>query len=107
MIQIPIAAIPNQSLSIQLDQNNFDIRIHDCGNIMAVDIAINNEVIVTGVRATGGFPLLEYSYLEDNGNLTIITENDEYPDWRRFGIDQFLIYATAAELEALRADTSS
>lgn len=106
MIQIPISALPNQSLSIQLDQNNFDIRIHDCGNIMAVDITINNVEIVTGVRATGGYPLIAYPYLE-NGNLTIITENDEYPDWRRFGIDQFLIYASTDELEAFRASTSS
>lgn len=106
MIQIPISAIPNQSLSIQLDQNNFDIRIHACGSIMAVDIAINNEVVVTGIRATGGYPLIMYPYLE-NGNLTIITENDEYPDYTRFGIDQFLIYASTEELEAFRASSSS
>ena len=106
MIEIPLSTIPNQSFSIQLDQNNFDIRIHDCGTIMSVDIAVNNTVIVTGQRAVNGYPLIPYAYLEQ-GNFAFLTANDEYPYWERFGIDQYLIYASQEELEAIRAGTSS
>lgn len=104
MIQIPILNIPNQTLSIQLDNNQWDISIHanqdnldGTTGIMSVDIVINNIVIVTGQRAVFGFPLIPYTYLI-NGNITFLTANDEYPDWRQFGITQTLIYASNEEL---------
>lgn len=107
MIQIPILAIPNQSLSIQLDNNQWDILIRACHDnadgstgIMAVDININNVEIISGQRAVCGFPIIPYLYLE-NGNIGIVTANDEYPDWRQFGITQYLIYASNQEIEEI------
>lgn len=108
MITIPISNIPNQSLSIALDGNNYTIRLHACSDvlavgvgIMAVDIARNTTAIVTGTRAVHGFPLIPYRYLED-GNFIITTNNDEYPNWRLFGINQFLVYASMTEIEEIR-----
>jgi hypothetical protein len=108
MIEIPLSAIPNQSLSIQLDQNNFDLRIHDCGNIITFDVTINNVIILQGIRAVASYPLIPYEYLE-NGNFVILTGNDnqDIPYWDRFGIDQYLIYASQAELEAFNANSST
>lgn len=109
MINIPISAIPSQSLSVNLDGNLYDLRIHACDDngtpgteIMAVDLTINNVVIVTGVRALSDFPIIPAQYLE-NGNFIISTMNDDYPDWRQFGVTQSLIYASQAEIDALRA----
>ena len=108
MIQIPITNIPNQSLSVMLNGDQYDIRIHSCRDnaefgtgVVVFTIVRNNVTIVSGVRAVAGFPLIPSTYLE-NGNFTVITENDEYPDWRQFGITQFLIYASPMELEAIR-----
>jgi hypothetical protein len=110
MIQIPLQNIPNQSLSIQLNDNQFDLNFHatqdnldGTSGVISVDIIINNIVIVTGVRAVYGFPLIESHYLE-NGNFVFITQNDDYPDWRQFGITQFLIYASESELEIIYAN---
>jgi len=109
MIQIPITNIPNQSFSINLDGNQYDIRIHACGDnivpgsmVMAVDIVRNNVAIVTGMRAVPGFPLIPAKYLE-NGNFIFSTQNDDYPDWNQFGITQYLIFASESELQTLRA----
>lgn len=104
MIEIPLAAIPNQSLSIRLGDSQYDIRIHACSNIVVVDIERDNVAIVTGSRAVAGYPIIPYDYLED-GNFVIVTANDEYPDYTQFGISQFLIYATQAEISSLRAGT--
>lgn len=117
MIKIPLTNIPNQSLNIVLDGNNYVIRIHACGDstisasvaslrtlgngILAVDIIRNDVVIVTGMRAVSGTPLIPYTYLED-GNFIFITQNDQYPNWRLLGINQFLLFASQAELDALR-----
>ena len=106
MREIPLANIPNQSLSIQLDGNNFDLRVHDCGSITTFTITINNTITLSNMRAVAGTPLIPYKYLE-NGNFIVLTTNEEYPDWARFGIDQYFIYASQAELEALNAGTST
>ena len=104
MINIPLQTIANQSLNIVLDGNNYTIRLHACEDknslvygVTAVDIVRNNIVIVSGMRAVCGTPLIPYAYLE-NGNFIFVTQNDEYPNWNYFGINQFLIYASQAEL---------
>ena len=114
MINIPLQPLPNQSLSIQLDNINYDISLKSCGfvienpdyskNIMAVTISINNVLTVSGIRAVNGFPLIPSKYLS-LANFTIITDNDEYPNYLRFGIDQFLIYASAEEMAQIAAGT--
>lgn len=110
MINIPITNIPNQTLSINLDGNTYDLNIQATGNngnlgteIMAVDVIINNVAIVTGMRALPDFPIIPSRYLE-NGNFLISTMDDEYPNWRQFGITQSLIYVSQTELETIRAN---
>ena len=100
MIQIPITNIVNQSLTILLDENNYNIRLHTSQNITSVDITRNNIVIVEGMRAVCGTPLIPYTYLED-GNFIFVTQNDQYPIYELFGITQFLIYASQTEIEAI------
>lgn len=109
MIQVPITNVPNQSLSINLDMSQYDIRIHatdDNGEpgteIMAVDITRDSVPIVTGTRAVPGYPIISSAYLE-NGNFIFVTLADDYPDWNQFGITQFLIFASQAELDLLQA----
>lgn len=113
MQYIPIAAIPNQLLQVSIDQNQYSLAIYaiaadydEFNNpfnvIMAVDITINNIVILTGLRVVAGYPIIPYEYLE-NGNFAFQTQNDDYPDYSQFNITQNLIYASATELAEIRA----
>lgn len=108
MINIPLQAIPTQTLSFQdtTTQTNYFIAIKTCGNpgaqIMSVSISINDILIVSGVRAVAGFPLIANTYLE-NGNFVILTQNDDLPDYTQFGVTQYLIYASQLEIEAIRS----
>lgn len=114
MINIPLQAIPNQSLSIQLDGINFDLRIKTCDNTpqtlgssnTTITITANEAIIVQNVRMVPLTALINYQYLEQ-GNFFLYTENDDYPDYTLFGVSQYLIYATQQELEDLRNGTSS
>ncbi len=103
---IALQRIPNQEINAILDDNTYEIRIHDTRynsslgtDIMAVDIIRNNEMIIQGVRACTGCPLIPFLNLCD-GNFVIVTENDQYPNWRLFGVNQFLVYMSQAEMEA-------
>lgn len=105
MINIPLAAIPNQSLSITLNSQQYDIRIHDCGNgVMSIDIVINNVILITGIRLVPNYPVIVSKYMQ-NGNFVLQTMNYEYPDYTRFGVTQYLVFANPAELEALNVTT--
>jgi hypothetical protein len=115
MLQIPILNIPNQTLSLQIDNNLYDIGIYATkddaqGNsgISAVTIVRNNITIVSGMRAVYNYPLLPYFYETINyGNFIFTTQNDEYPDWRQFGITQFLIYVSYDELLTIQNEVTN
>lgn len=113
MIEVPLASVPNQTLSITLDQNVYDIAIYATGGstvdplyqgVMAVDIVRNGIPIISGGRAIFGYPVIPYQYLED-GNFVFDTMNDDYPDYREFGNTQSLLYFSQSELASLRAGT--
>lgn len=114
MIDIPLQAIPNQSLSIQLSGINFDLRIKTCDNTpetlgssnTVITIAANEAIIVRNVRMVPLTALINYQYLEQ-GNFFLYTENDDYPDYNLFGVSQYLIYVSQSELEDLRNVASS
>jgi len=102
---ITLQAVPNQSLTLQLGNNSFDVLIQDVNGVMAVSISVNDIPLITGARAVNGFPIIPYTYLETNvGNFTFIGSNDsqeEYPYWIRFNTDLQFIYLSPADLAGL------
>lgn len=105
---IPLQAIPNQTLTIQLDENNWSINLHTCDNtpqtpgtaIITIDFNLNNVDILNGLRIVPNTFLIPYNYLATAGNFTMLTDNDDYPDYNLFGINQYLIYTSQAEIQA-------
>lgn len=102
MIIVPLAAVPNQSLSMRLGNDFYNLVFKIANGIMAVDIARNGVVILSGQRVVAGTPIIPYSYLE-SGNFIFQTNNGDLPNYLQFGITQILIFASQAELEAIRA----
>lgn len=102
MIIVPISAIPNQSFSITLDGNAYDLALYVTTNVMAMDIIRNNVPIVMGIRVVPYYPIIPYLYLE-NGNFIFNTENGDYPFYDQFNVTQQLIYLSQIELDQLRA----
>jgi len=101
---IPLNPTPNQSLSIILDNDFYDITIKECRGIMACDIIRNNEILQTGIRIVSGYPLLPYLY-QVKGNFFVLTNNGDYPYYLEFGSTQFLIYVNIEEVENFIAGT--
>jgi len=99
---IELQPIPNQSFSVLLDGNRYQIRVNDLGESVAFTISRDEVDIVTGFRAVAGTLILPYEHLE-SGNFIFLTENNEIPEYEKFGVSQTFHYLTAAEMESLRA----
>lgn len=98
---VPIQPLPNQEFTIQLDGNSFDIILKSASGITAVSIAINTVPIIKNMRAVSAMRLIPSQY-QESGNFAFSTLNYEMPYYAFFGVSQFLIYTSAAELQQLR-----
>ena len=100
---IRLQAIPNQTLSVQIGDDRYEITIKAAGSIMAATITLDEAVLVSNSRIVSGTPLIPYRASEGGGgNFMILTENNEIPRYNAFGINQTLVSFTAAELAAAR-----
>lgn len=101
MRTIPLAAIPNQDLSVRLDNQRLVLRLKEAEGVMVADLDRDGVRILSGTRVLAGEPIIPYGYLEI-GNFMLTTIDDELPDWRNFGATQSLVYLTAAEVAVLK-----
>lgn len=108
MRQIELRQLPNQSISITLNNNVYDLTIRSVNTgeaqIVAVDVQINGVYVVRGVRAVAGFPLIPSIYLE-NGNFMIVTAAGDLPNYTQFQISQFLVYVSQSEIDTFDASS--
>jgi len=102
MRQIEIQPIPNQSFSVRLDNNLYNIVIKESRGIMGLTMSRNNVKILDSVRLTAGFRIIPYLY-EESGNFVITNINDDLIYYDKFGVSQFLYYVSSAELLTIRA----
>jgi len=101
---IPLKQIPNDEFTITLDAIKYDIAIRTISDVTYMTIIQNNVKIVDSVRCVPFRPIMPYAYLEgDGGNFAFSTTNDELPNYQSFNVTHILLYASAAEIAAVRA----
>ena len=98
---VPLQKIPNQSLTISLDGAVYDIELRSTGNMMAASVSRNGVAIIKNARAVAGGLLIPARYQED-GNFVWLCGSYELPDYNKFGVTQYLVHFSAAELAAMR-----
>ena len=97
-MRIEIQPIAGQTLSVDLDDQRWELTLKTTGSIMSADITREGVVLLQGIRVVAGTPIIPYSYLQ-TGNFILTTQGGELPNFR-FGITQFLIFASREELVA-------
>lgn len=100
---IDIDQTPNQSFSVTIDGNRWGLTIKQAVSSMFADVTLNDVYLLRGQILVAGTPIIPYERMQANGNFILLTENDEMPNWERFGVDQTLVYATADEIAGARA----
>jgi hypothetical protein len=104
MIEIPLQAIPNQSFNITIENVFYDMSIKETKGVMSCSITRNNVMIQSNARIVPGTFLIPYKY-QENGNFYILTANDEYPYYEKFGLSQTLVYFPQDLVEQIRNGT--
>lgn len=102
MLQIPINRVPNQTLQVILDGNAYIITLKATDQQTSVSMTRNGAVVFENLRAVAGGWIIPSEY-EEAGNFFFTTQSFQYPEWSKYANTQFLIYASPAELKALRA----
>jgi len=100
---IPLQAVPNQSLSVVVDGISYGLLLKTATNLTVVTIIRDNVTILSSTRAVFGTPIIPYGYLEDGNFIFTCTTEDTLPFYTDFGVTQFLSFYTADELEAIRS----
>lgn len=99
---ITLQAIPNQEVIVTLDNSRYKIQIKSASGFMTYGITRDGEIIIeNGNRIVNGSPLLPYKYME-SGNFILDVPDSELPDYTKFELTQFLIYASQEEIETAR-----
>ena len=98
---VPIQAVPNQTLTITLDSNIFVITLLTTNGVTCVSLTINGIETLDNIRCVAGTPLIPALY-QEAGNFLFISNNYDLPIYTQFNISQTLVYFTAAELAAYR-----
>lgn len=102
MIDISLRPVPNQQLSIQLEDVWYDITLKDAIGCMALTLERDGVRVLSNTRLVAGSPVIPARY-QESGNFVLTTADDAIPYYDQFGTTQFLIYLSAAEVAAWRA----
>ena len=96
MREISLQAVPNQLVTVSLNDETWDIEIKSCIQFMSVSIWRDGEPVILGQRIVEGKPLIPYRHLAVKGNFFI--DGSGSADWQEFGRSQNLFYIPAGEL---------
>ena len=99
---LPIQAIAKQAFSVVLDGVLYDIAILETNNCMSLNVTRAGVDIADGRRAVAGQLILARNEEGGLGNFFFLTQNGEIPYYTSFNVSQSFLYASVAELDAVR-----
>lgn len=98
-LQVPLSAIPSQSVSIVLALQNCVINVYQKSTGLYFDLTVNNAVVTVGRICRDADLLLDESYQGVIGNFCFIdTQGNEDPIYTGLGARWILVYLEAADL---------
>lgn len=98
---IPLQALPNQAVTVTIEQQLTQINVYQTIGGVFVDIYSENELIVSGVIAQNLNPIIRSLYLGYSGDFAFIDQQgDTDPVYTGLGTRYVLAYLTAAEMAA-------
>lgn len=102
MQNIPLNAVPSQTLNVVLDSQPCTLNVYSKFYGVYVDVYVNGALVVAGVRGENLNRIVRSVYLGFSGDLTFAdAQGNEDPEYSGFGARYFLVYLTTADLAEL------
>lgn len=103
MYLIPLKQTPNQELSVTINGIFFIIRLRywssDGENgIMFNQVKVEDKDWTGSTRCVPNQALIPYQYLSDSGNFYFICSDNQYPDYKKFGVEHRLVFLDEKEI---------
>ena len=98
MIQINLLKEPNQSFKFQVGGELYDIAIRTTRDATFISIGRDGVELFNSHILIPNQSIRRYNYLVTGGNFVLSTQNNNLPDYTKFGDSQFLYYLTLDEL---------
>ena len=96
---IPLQAIPNQTLQVQLAGQNCAVNVYQLSTGVFVDLYLAGTVIISGVVAQDRNRIVRDAYLGFTGDLSFIDiQGTQDPDYTGLGGRYVLCYLDAFDL---------
>lgn len=100
LVEIPLSAIPNQSFTTLVNQQQITINLYQRSNNLFCNIYLNATLIVAGMKCNNAVYLNQYP-TPFKGYLFFYTISGEDPNYLTLGKDARLFYA---DYDALNFD---
>lgn len=99
MLQIPISAVPSQTLAVLLGGQPCQINLYQKSTGVFLDLLVNNAPIMTAKLCLDRARAVRHKYLGFVGDLAIFdTKGKSDPDYTGFGSRYVLVYLEASDL---------
>ena len=102
MQAVPVQAVPSQTLTAVLGNQNCQINIYQKQGVVYLDLYVNNEPIVNARQCENANRIVRYAYLGFIGDLIWQdTQGQTDPVYSGMGTRYILQYLSASDLSAL------
>lgn len=96
---IPLASVPSQDLTVQLDSQNCQIAVYTLNTGLYLDLSIDNAPVIIGALCHDRCLLVRQAYLGFVGDLSFIdTQGTDDPVYTGLGDRWSLLYLEPADL---------
>lgn len=103
MQQIPLQTTPQQNFTITLNDTDFEISLRMADDIMLISISAGGVEYIKNAKCFPDQPILQFPYLQKNGDFWFKTVKGAYPNWQDFENTCFLFYLSPEDLAAGKA----
>lgn len=102
MIEIELQKIPNQEFTKELNGVFYRLKLRTFKGMLLMDIMADDTVIKKSVRVCPNTLIIPYQYTTKGGNFLFFCQNNDYPNYKNFGITQQLIFLSDEEIKSLQ-----
>lgn len=99
MLIVPLQAIPNQTVTVTLNNQVTQLNVYQTFNGLFIDVYLENDLVIGGVICENQNRIIRSAYLGYSGDFAFIdTQGSEDPVYSGLGSRYFLTYLTEEEL---------